>query len=317
MQDSASLSSQLQASSHPGSDALGFGARHAQHELPHEICEIKAATPGPGAYDITATRKGPEHPASNNNGLSASFKPGEVATITLNATGDPGMYNPHQTGDIASNATQNVRESGGKSGFGATTARELRFPANIRGEFADVSPGPAAYKIPSLSHRMYVKSITAFKSIVPQRGKFVLPSAVNPGPGAYDPKDAVSTSHLPGANPDSNIVSKVGRASRYVADSMVSNNGAAGPEVGPGSYEAHILGTIAHDSQQAVAASTEHHQGSSTSSEPRGMQPAPPKHSLPWDIPCPISSCPQPTCFASPLARARLHVQQHGACSPA
>ena len=134
MQDSASLSSQLQASSHPGSDALGFGARHAQHELPHEICEIKAATPGPGAYDITATRKGPEHPASNNNNLSASFKPGEVATITLNATGDPGMYNPHQTGDIASNATQNVRESGGKSGCRPVPVAVLSWQACVNRE---------------------------------------------------------------------------------------------------------------------------------------------------------------------------------------
>ena len=278
MKDNASQSSQLQINSKPGSGALGFGARATQHELPHEmIPEIKSATPGPGAYDIRGTRFGAELDPTTGTRTS-SFMPGNIATeIKTDNKGDPGAYNPTEHRELAWEAKRTFHEQSkvGKSAFGATTARELRIPAtcgaDLRGLIPDVTPGPAAYK-PSLSHRIYVKSVTAFKSVVPQRTKFNSSSNDNPGPGAYDPDDRITIEHLPGANPDNNPMSKLGRDKRYTGDSMVNNSGAGGPEVGPGSYEAHLPGTIAQQSQQAVDRSEQHIKGSATASEPRGAR---------------------------------------------
>ena len=66
----------------------------------------------------------------------------------------------------------------------------------------------------------------------------LLPSADNPGPGAYDPKDATSTPYLPGANPESNMMSKMPRDARFTGDTIEDYAGRmTGPDVGPGSYE--------------------------------------------------------------------------------
>ena len=142
----------------------------------------------------------------------------------------------------------------GHVAFGALQKRVLDMRKENWNE-GEKTPGPAAYKVEvdekgrewqmsTMATGERMKSAT-FASTTAQRGDFLLPGAVDiPGPGAYTPNDAITIPHLPGANPDTNIVSKVGRASRYVADSMVSNNGAAGPEVGPGTYEAHLIGTI-------------------------------------------------------------------------
>ena len=67
------------------------------------------------------------------------------------------------------------------------------------------------------------------------------PSVAAPGPGAYlgyDGGDLYVLQHasLPGANPNSNLVSKVGRGGRFTGDGVVSPAYATGPNVGPGSY---------------------------------------------------------------------------------
>ena len=52
--------------------------RVPQHELPHEsLVASKSATPGPGAYEITATRYGSEK--SDGAGITSAFAPGKIA----------------------------------------------------------------------------------------------------------------------------------------------------------------------------------------------------------------------------------------------
>ena len=88
----------------------------------------------------------------------------------------------------------------------------------------------------------------SFASKVAQRGAFVLPSAPNPGPGAYNPKDDATIEHLPGANPAANPISKVNRDARYVGDTMVKTGHQTGPGVGPGSYDPRVTIDGAGDS---------------------------------------------------------------------
>ena len=77
----------------------------------------------------------------------------------------------------------------------------------------------------------------AFASTTEQRGKWALPQAENPGPGTYDPVLALNGSLLP-SMPD-NQVSKVGRDSRFPADTITNLKGITmtEPQVGPGAYD--------------------------------------------------------------------------------
>ena len=235
------MSSKANTSAKPGDGAVGFGSRFAAHELPHEShAAIMGATPGPGAYEPRVTEHGNSREMDGASGAMSAFAAGEIAKENKwDPKGDPGAYNPFEgrgMGDIAKTACSSAA-SAGKASFGATTMRELRFPPEMgRTGLTEVTPGPAAYK-GSLSHR-FIRSINAFRSKVPQRGQFSLPSATNPGPGSYDANfDAIEPT-MPGANG----ISQVGRASRFVADRFLE--AASGPEVGPGSYDAHLAGTI-------------------------------------------------------------------------
>ena len=72
-----------------------------------------------------------------------------------------------------------------------------------------------------------------------QRIGDILPKAVldNPGPGTYNSDHSLTINHLPGANPKSNLVSKVGRDSRVTADTVGTPGLMTGPDVGPGQYD--------------------------------------------------------------------------------
>ena len=227
----------------------GFTSSSTAHALPHEQQESVGHGPGaysPEKYDSMDKKS---YNRWNAIGRAAFGTFGKArAAVGIGDFGDPGEYNPNHVGDIAVTSRASVSKSDkeGKGYFGAKSARVLRFEGT--GFTPQTTPGPAAYKVEvdekgrewqmsTMATGERMKSAT-FASTTAQRGDFLLPGAVDiPGPGAYTPNDAITIPHLPGANPDTNIVSKVGRASRYVADSMVSNNGAAGPEVGPGSYD--------------------------------------------------------------------------------
>lgn len=98
--DSVALSSKVQLNAKAGMDALGFGARYKQHELPHETTagSLRAATPGPGSYETHATRLGAEETPS---GHSSSFTPTKIATdYRQDPTGDPGSYEPNHNREV-------------------------------------------------------------------------------------------------------------------------------------------------------------------------------------------------------------------------
>ena len=148
--------------------------------------------------------------------------------------------------------------------FGATEARVLDMHMEAWNE-GEKTPGPAAYSAmvdekgrewntSVMNGHEQMKSWT-FASTVKQRSDITLPSVDNPGPGAYDPKDQLTIEHLPGANPESNIISKVSRDSRYVGDVLVEQSVAVNELVGPGSYDPKVtvdgaLDTIGARSQK-------------------------------------------------------------------
>jgi hypothetical protein len=157
--DSVELSSKLQMNAKAGEGALGFGARYAQRQLPHEAASSNAqTTPGPGAYEVIATRHGAEaSPSGHTSSFIAaghSAKPDSVAP-----TGDPGQYDPNRNREMAFRASQTFRlpaQSGGGN-FGASTARELRIPPDMgRGGKEEDVPGPGKYSS-ALSHRLFTR----------------------------------------------------------------------------------------------------------------------------------------------------------------
>jgi hypothetical protein len=111
---------------------------------------------------------------------------------------------------------------------------------------------------------------SAFKSMVPQRTR-PLPTVDNPGPGAYNPNDTSTIEHLPGANPESNIVSKVGRDTRFGGDTVIGVDPHIGATVGPGSYESHVDSTIAKASS-SLEERTDRYRSGNSSSAPLGTR---------------------------------------------
>ena len=72
----------------------------------------------------------------------------------------------------------------------------------------------------------------SFASTTKQRLAFALPQAENPGPGTYDPNFG-SIETQPGHD-----ISKVGRDTRFVGDSILKDNTTG--HIGPGSYEPRV-----------------------------------------------------------------------------
>ena len=131
----------------------------------------------------------------------------------------------------------------GKAAFGASTARDLRFKsfpdASGKSVQDEVTPGPAAYR--PLSHRIMSRASSSFKSLMPQRLQWSLPSAENPGPGTYDPNFDSINPVIMDMVPD--IKNGSGREGRFTGDSIIKDS-TTGPVVGPGTYESHLEKTI-------------------------------------------------------------------------
>ena len=229
---------------------------------------------------------------------TSAARSAEIATDKNNITiasgwqtpgmGDMNAYNPNVNREMAYDAkrTFQTQSKQGKGNFGGSEKRQLllsnmttKAPANGWTGAVEDTPGPAAY-VPvvdekGLEANMHVMSdgekmkSSSFASNSAQRGKFALPQASNPGPGAYEPKDHLTVQHLPGANPQSNTLSKTGRDHHFVSDNLdgMGNDSNTQAHVGPGSYNSHEVNTISKEDkdktsrQSKVAASSSHGPG--------------------------------------------------------
>jgi len=178
--------------------------------------------------------------------------------------GDMNAYDPNINREMAHHAktTFQTQSKAGKAGFGGTEKRTLLL-ANIRtkppangwtGPIED-TPGPAAYDSQVDEHGREQNMTTmnsgekmksaSFASTM-QRPGVVLRNAYVPGPGAYKVSEKLTVNHLPGANPDSNPISKTGRDHHFVADNLdgMGDDSSTQAHVGPGSYNSHYHNTI-------------------------------------------------------------------------
>jgi hypothetical protein len=260
-----SLTSRIQAIARPALAALGFNSRYRQRELPFELDDrnTQPGVPGPGSYDPQVTEVGSEACMSVRKGAelmrSSSFAPGHIkgAMASSDHMGDPGAYNPNHNRtiahDTAAEKTFNTLMQTGKGGFGAQQERELTLAPDFNGEHQptnvagiQATPGPAGYtplltetgREAEMSVRNGVETMpmAVFQSKVARIGD-ITPHAMlgNPGPGTYDPNPDILMHNLPGQNMNSNLMSKVGRDSRFTAD-IVGNAVSTPDQVGPGLY---------------------------------------------------------------------------------
>ena len=209
--------------------------------------------PGPAHYS-------PQRLASTSRELAGHFafksSSERIPSILLKDKGDPGEYDPHVYLSLAQSSSMSFNRASAEgkllSGFGGQAERTLEFRSDVWNE-GEKTPGPAAYvplqdeqgkewEMRILDGAETMKT-ASFASNSIRLGNFALPSWQNPGPGAYDPNDKATIQHLPGANPDSNLVSKVNRDSRFVGDSIIRES-TTDSAVGPGLYESHVEGTI-------------------------------------------------------------------------
>jgi len=101
-----------------------------------------------------------------------------------------------------------------------------------------------------------------------------LPQADVPGPGTYNPNFA-------SIEPDEhNNISKVGRDAKYTGDHIdgTGDDCTTGSEVGPGTYESHLPGTIGLDASKAIDRSK-----MSKSTQPLGFAATGTANEMPWE----------------------------------
>jgi len=174
------------ASATPGKDALGFGAKYQQRELPHESKPNKGPavgepTPGPGSYDPRVTEHGGGLTADASTkecfntgakagkaqfGTTSASRGTDIVTDKNNVTaasgwqtpgmGDMNLYDPNVNRELNYDAkkTFHTAAKAGKSGFGGTEKRNVLLsntPTKVptqgwTGPIED-TPGPAAYDI--------------------------------------------------------------------------------------------------------------------------------------------------------------------------
>jgi hypothetical protein len=252
--------------------------------LPHEkpLKNESATTAGPGSHD---PYKPNEIAASKNKSHNKLGQIGKLNFGTFASSGERGTpvapsdvrdYNPNHNRIMSWSArfTHRKSDSEGKGGFGSQTARVLHLEGAYNGmpngAGFKMAQTPSAYdaKVDEKGRSWEMHSVAeiekghtsaAFASTSKQRQNVVLPSADVPGPGAYYPNDACTIEHLPGANPESNIVSKVGRDGRYSADTLDPNvDRQTPPQVGPGSYDPKVtndgqLSTVRATPERACA----------------------------------------------------------------
>ena len=260
------LTSRIQLSAKPSDGALGFGASHTQHELPFEMDDAAKVVPGPDAYEPKMTKRGLEHDMSVRSGaelmkssaFASTLNLEKARSLNLKGMGDPGKLDLSGYKGVLHSARQTFHKlmTIGKGSFGATTARQLTIPPDIgeealptRGATVTNGPGPAAYT-PQLTENgkefdMHIRNgaetmqSSAFASKLPRIAES-MPAAQkdNPGPGKYDPNDQAMRESLPGSS--GNAMSKVGRDTRFPADTVGQQEHITPPAVGPGSYEPKV-----------------------------------------------------------------------------
>lgn len=174
--------------------------------------ERLGANPGPGAYDArrVADNLGQQRPSS---AFKSRVKRGE----SPGKQGDPGLYNPFTTSDLAATTNKSfnkTQQGSGAFGTRAKRADNLVIPDN---------PGPGTYdsKTPA---RPEAKQSSAFASVTKRAHS--TPTEVTPGVGAYKPSEQAPRTR----GGDSMFRSK---DLRFKHDETVS---ASGEAVGPGTY---------------------------------------------------------------------------------
>ena len=237
------------------SHVSGFTSSSTAHSLPHEQ-QLRASSSeglGPGGYSPEKHNEPMQNRTFNKLNLAGqanfgTFSKSRSEITGLLSTGDPGEYTLNDSREIAKTSRHATSKAAklGMAQFGAKSARVLRHEGT--GFKPQCTPGPAAYQVQTdekgrewqlsaMADGERMQSAVFASKVERTSSATLLPSINNPGPGAYDPDDRITIEHLPGANPDNNPMSKMGRDKRYTGDTMVNNRGAGGPEVGPGSYD--------------------------------------------------------------------------------
>ena len=217
------------ASSARGASPSERAAFHATKSRARE--SRKSATPGPGAYNVATPRSA--------RGAFSAFRSRSARGQVEEETGDPGAYDAFNATELAANAARSFGRSNraGSGGFGASTAREMKL--DIMGED---TPGPGTYRGgQDFGRELFAKGPSAaFRSSSAQRGKSRMTET--PGAGSYDP---ILTSVEPGlANGGAGMKSK---GQRFTTEKSTTDMG-----VGPGTYEAHVDGSLAASVAKSV-----------------------------------------------------------------
>ena len=193
----------------------------------------KSATPGPGAYNVATPRSA--------RGYNAAFKSASRRLEVEEMTGDPGAYDAYSARDLAALSARSFGRSNraGSGAFGASSSRDMKL--DIMGED---TPGPGSYKSPrkEFGHELFAKGpSSSFRSSSAQRAK--TRQQDTPGAGAYEPN--LSAVEPSAANGAAGMRSK---ASRFSS----KDGGTTDQGVGPGTYEAHVDGSLAASVAKSV-----------------------------------------------------------------
>jgi hypothetical protein len=264
-------------------------ARNDEKRLKRMAERRGTGRPGPGDYNPRKPAVG----AVDSDSPSASFRSKTAAAgldlhcrdfVTAGCEAGPGAYDPNDGRDLASQRSSfNRSNRAGGGTFGSVAPRQLDI--EIMGKD---TPSPSAYD-PDRSHASTGHTISrpgirgpigatgkdsglsaSFRSISPQR--LPAPQQDQPGPAQYDPKLSLT---LPSATGDHNVA-KVGRDSRYVMDYLATGGaGTTGADIGPGTYESSLNGSMAHDMSKSAERMTKSHPGFGVGS--------PQQHELPFE----------------------------------
>jgi len=254
-------------------------------------------SPGPGAYDIPHD---PKRVGSTQRDLigSSAFRSQTARTertvvgSLTKEQGDPAAYEPiFLTLARQASASWSKVASAGNASFGVSTRRALDLRANanqVWGE-GEKTPGVGTYSFATNEKgRQWDTSTigntreTWGASKTKRSDVLLLPSAPNPGPGEYNVNDAATIEHLPGANPASNMVSSVSRDARFTSDTLLyEGTMTTQANVGPGSYDSHLGGTIAFEGSHSVKSEAYRRAGPDAGSDSLGFGTREAQHILP------------------------------------
>ena len=213
-----------------------------------------ASIPGPGQYEPKRLGSSREQYAGQSAFKSHTDRSKISYSEWKETCGDPGEYNVIEIGSLSSKAKWSFQKSNkeGKGTFGGTRERKLRLtnsatipPKDEMGKYlvdSEPTPGPGTYTPlmteTGFEHDMHImngheKMKSASFASTTKRPEPALPNWKNPSPAEYYPKPAASIEPQQG-----NMMSKVGRASRYTSDEI--DGGAEDSQtglVGPGAYD--------------------------------------------------------------------------------